>query len=86
MKLRRSMKFALVVAAVLASSPSFGQARLIIQVYKVVVAGVVVLSTTKAADAMKTKQENPGAEIRRVVVHCLRGQRYDEDADECTDD
>ena len=88
MKLRQSTKIALVVAALLASSPSFGQGQLWLNagkaIYSVVLAGVVIFTTRSPAAAEKKKQENPGAEIRvKYGGPCPPGQDYDELGDEC---
>jgi hypothetical protein len=81
MKLIRSTKFALVVAALLASSPSFGQAPLIREIiYQVIKGGIILFTTTVAAEAKKKKQENPGAEIRQVYEWCTPAEaRYNPD-------
>jgi hypothetical protein len=71
MKLRRSTKIALVVAALLASSPSFGQAPLIQAIPRIIyivisLGGGTLLATTNKAEAKKKKQEHPGAEIEEI--------------------
>jgi hypothetical protein len=82
MKLRRSTKIALVVAALLASSPSSGQVSLIPRIvyYMVILGGSIILMTPDKAEAKKAKQENPGSEIKEI--RCPRGLDPD-DPEQC---